>query len=129
MEPESEFPWHFDGNEFTISVLVQQAEQGGIFEYVPDIRRGEEKEKVEAILHGGEEGVRRLDLNPETSNSLKVGIQQSDQDRGGNDTLYRSSIVRIRSISNESAHHSINYYGAIEAHYERSKFLVDGLVD
>ena len=52
MEPESEFPWHFDGNEFTISVLVQQAEQGGIFEYVPDIRSpGEENyEKVEAIL-------------------------------------------------------------------------------
>ena len=33
------FPWHFDGNEFTVSILIQEAEEGGLFEFVPDIRK------------------------------------------------------------------------------------------
>ena len=32
------FPWHFDGNEFTLSILVQKAEKGGLFEYAPGLR-------------------------------------------------------------------------------------------
>ena len=32
------FPRHFDGNEFTLSILVQKAEKGGLFEYAPSIR-------------------------------------------------------------------------------------------
>ena len=33
------FPWHFDGNEFTVSILIQEAEKGGLFQFVPDIRK------------------------------------------------------------------------------------------
>jgi len=35
MHTDHYFPWHFDGNEFTLSVLIQKAEKGGLFEYVP----------------------------------------------------------------------------------------------
>ena len=32
------FPWHFDGNDFTVSILVNESDEGGDFEYAPDIR-------------------------------------------------------------------------------------------
>ena len=38
MKDGSVFPWHFDGNEFTLSILIQAAEEGGVFQYAPDIR-------------------------------------------------------------------------------------------
>ena len=38
MHTDHYFPWHFDGNEFTLSILVQKAEKGGLFEYAPSIR-------------------------------------------------------------------------------------------
>jgi len=36
--PGQQFNWHFDINEFTITTLLQSAERGGEFEYVPDLR-------------------------------------------------------------------------------------------
>ena len=36
--PGSEFAWHFDNNDFTVSVVLQEPETGGVFEYVPDLR-------------------------------------------------------------------------------------------
>ena len=49
------FPWHFDGDEFTVSILIQEAEEGGLFEFVPDIRKpGDENlESVKSILKAG----------------------------------------------------------------------------
>tara|TARA_B100000959_G_scaffold216481_1_gene228123 strand:+ start:2175 stop:2924 length:750 start_codon:yes stop_codon:yes gene_type:complete len=134
MEPESEFPWHFDGNEFTISVLVQQADLGGIFEYVPDIRSpGQENyEKVEAILHGGEEGVRRLDLNPGDLQLFKgrYSMHRVTKIEGATTRYIALPSYVYDPYRMNQPHHSINYYGrATEAHYERSKVLVDGLTD
>ena len=36
------FPWHFDTNNFTITLAIQNAEEGGLFEYAPNIRRTDE---------------------------------------------------------------------------------------
>ena len=36
--PGDEQGWHFDDNEFVISLLLQKPAQGGEFEYVPMIR-------------------------------------------------------------------------------------------
>ena len=60
------FPWHFDTNEFTVTVVIQPAESGGVFEYVPNIRSTEDEryEAVQAVLAGAGEGVRRLALKP-----------------------------------------------------------------
>jgi len=60
------FPWHFDTNEFTVTVVIQPAESGGVFEYVPNIRSCEDEryEAVEAVLAGANEDVRRLALKP-----------------------------------------------------------------
>ena len=60
------FPWHFEGNEFTVSILIQEAEEGGLFEFVPDIRKpGDENlESVKSILKGSRDRVRSLKLKP-----------------------------------------------------------------
>src|SRR5262249_52425192 len=38
IRPGMEHPWHFDTNEFTVSMITQEAEAGGVFEYCPNIR-------------------------------------------------------------------------------------------
>jgi hypothetical protein len=60
-------PWHFDTNEFTVSMLTQESVAGGAFEYCPNIRsaRAENVDDVAAVLAGrGERLVRRLSLRP-----------------------------------------------------------------
>lgn len=66
MQPGDTFPWHFDTNEFTVTVVIQPAVSGGVFEYVPNIRSSEDEryEAVQAVLAGAGEGVRRLALKP-----------------------------------------------------------------
>jgi len=61
-----EFNWHFDTNEFTITMLLQSADQGGLFEYVPDLRHptDENEAGVGAVLDGDRRNVRTLDLRP-----------------------------------------------------------------
>ncbi|CAN5133799.1 hypothetical protein BH20ACT3_BH20ACT3_17480 [soil metagenome] len=64
MRPGDELPWHFDANEFVVSLMTKRAENGGTFEYCPDIRTaGDERYgDVRAVLDGGHDGVHRLDL-------------------------------------------------------------------
>ena len=35
-DPGQQFTWHFDTNDFAVTVLVQPADEGGLFEYVPE---------------------------------------------------------------------------------------------
>ncbi len=65
--PGRSHPWHFDTNEFTVSMLTQEPEGGGVFEYCPNIRSAgsENVDDVRAVLDGrGEHLVRRLTLRP-----------------------------------------------------------------
>jgi hypothetical protein len=65
--PGREHPWHFDTNEFTVSMLTQEAEDGGDFEFCPNIRsaRDENFGAVLDVLDGrGEKLTRRLPLRP-----------------------------------------------------------------
>lgn len=66
LEPDQLFTWHFDTNDFAVTVLVQQAESGGMFEYVPDIRTAEDErfERVGGVLGGNRLDVKTLDLQP-----------------------------------------------------------------
>lgn len=59
------FPWHFDTNNFTVTLAIQNAEQGGAFEYAPNIRRhGENFDAVRQVLDGTSDRVVRLSLEP-----------------------------------------------------------------
>lgn len=53
--------WHFDENEFTVTMMMQPPEEGGEFEYVPNIRNywDENYLGVNEILDGSDEGVIR----------------------------------------------------------------------
>ena len=66
LDPGQQFTWHFDTNEFAVTLLVDEADEGGLFEYVPNIRSdGDEGfDAIQAILEGGREGVHTLDLRP-----------------------------------------------------------------
>ncbi|MFQ6006934.1 MAG: hypothetical protein ACE5OQ_15705 [Woeseia sp.] len=65
IRPGEQFNWHFDTNEFTITMLLQAAESGSHFEYVPDLRNPNDEcyGDVKEILDGNRSRVRRLTLN------------------------------------------------------------------
>ncbi|NUS42351.1 MAG: arpA protein [Mycobacteriaceae bacterium] len=65
--PGREHPWHFDTNEFTVSMLTQAPDRGGEFEYCPNIRtpQRENLDAVRAVVTGADRTpVRRLVLDP-----------------------------------------------------------------
>lgn len=66
VKPNDAHVWHFDSNEFVVTVLTQPAEAGGEFEYVPNIRsaEGENYEAVQAVIEGRAEGAHLIDLRP-----------------------------------------------------------------
>ena len=66
LEPGQQFTWHFDTNDFAVTVLVDEADNGGLFEYVPNIRNHEDEgfDHIQHVLDGGRDGVVTLDLRP-----------------------------------------------------------------
>ena len=59
------FPWHFDTNNFTVTLAIQNAEEGGAFEYAPGLRSdGENLDEVARVLAGRSDKVRVLELEP-----------------------------------------------------------------
>jgi hypothetical protein len=59
------FPWHFDTNNFTVTLAIQNAEEGGAFEYAAGIRSGDENfAEVARVLNGTSDRVTRLELEP-----------------------------------------------------------------
>lgn len=66
LDPGQQFAWHFDTNDFAVTVLVEQGSDGGLFEYYPEIRSADDEgfDRIEAVLAGSEDGVISLDLQP-----------------------------------------------------------------
>ena len=60
------FPWHFDTNNFTVTLAIQNGDHGGVFEYAPNLRTAEDEcfDAVGAVLDGRSEQVRSLALPP-----------------------------------------------------------------
>jgi hypothetical protein len=101
VNPGMEHPWHFDTNEFTVSMLTQEPEDGGVFEYCPNIRSAaaENFGDVRRVLtgHGGDL-VRRLTLRPGDLQLFKG----------------RYSLHRVAEVRGDTARHT-----AIFAYSER----------
>jgi hypothetical protein len=67
VDPGKSHPWHFDVNEFTVSMLTQAPTSGGEFQYCPNIRSAEQENfaDVGAVLRGqGEQLIRHLEPRP-----------------------------------------------------------------
>ena len=60
------FPWHFDTNNYTVTLAIQNGESGGLFEYAPNLRTptDENYAAVQAILDDDLTQVHTLELNP-----------------------------------------------------------------
>ena len=134
MNPGSEFPWHFDGNEFTVSVVAQRADAGGIFEYVPNIRRpdAENFEHVAHVLGGGRDGVHQLDLVPGDLQLFagRYSLHRVTKVEGTNARyIGLPSYVHDPYRMNRPYHSTTVYGRATDLHVQREQTLVDGLVE
>ena len=59
------FPWHFDTNNYTVTLSIQNAEQGGEFEYAPMIRQKNENfAEVGKVLKNQSKLVKSINLQP-----------------------------------------------------------------
>ena len=60
------FPWHFDTNNYTVTLAIQNGAAGGDFQYAPWLRTAGDENfaAVQAILDGAHGGVETLVLEP-----------------------------------------------------------------
>lgn len=60
------FPWHFDTNNYTVTLAIQNAPSGGEFEYCPSLRTASDENYagVQAVLDGDCSAIRGLRLEP-----------------------------------------------------------------
>ncbi len=79
-----EHGWHFDESEFTVTLMLQPPQVGGVFEYLPQIRGRDDEEKLVAgLLDGNRDGVVEL---PFSAGTLLIF--------GGNQTIHRVTRVQ-----------------------------------
>ncbi|SBS33455.1 hypothetical protein MSP8887_01951 [Marinomonas spartinae] len=65
MPEHTSLPWHYDTNEFIVSLMTRRPEEGGEFQYYPGLRQpgNENYEEVQNILDGDLTKVKSLTLN------------------------------------------------------------------
>ena len=135
MEEGHYFPWHFDGNEFTVSLLVQAGEQGGVFEYAPAIRSPEDEnfEGVGEVLAGARDRVHELDLRPGDLQLFKgrYSLHRVTKVIGKKPRIIALPCYATRPGMMNRPEHSIQVYGkALPIHYEHDKLeRPDSLTD
>ena len=68
MEDGQEHGWHFDSNEYVVSIMLQAPRRGGEFQYVPLIRSAEEENypAVEEVVSGSSDSVISVAVDPGT---------------------------------------------------------------
>ena len=134
MHTDHYFPWHFDGNEFTLSILIQKAEKGGFFEYTPDIRSkdNENFEEVTKILKGDRKRVKSLDLKPGDLQIFKGRFSMHRVTKiEGKTSRYIALPCYVKDpLKINKPEHSKQVYGKVlPIHYKRENIKGDGLTD
>jgi hypothetical protein len=134
MQDGDYFPWHFDGNDFTVSILIQAAEAGGDFEYVPDIRspNDERFDDVQAVLHGNRERVRVLSLKTGDLQLFKgrYSMHRVTKTQGATPRIIALPTYVTNPYLVNRPHHAKAFYGhAMPIHHERDIARVDNLTD
>lgn len=66
MKDKDYLRWHFDQTDFVVSICLQDAEEGGDFEYVPFIRSAHQEnyDDVRKVLEGDRSLVKKLPMEP-----------------------------------------------------------------
>ena len=134
MHTDHYFPWHFDGNDFTLSVLIQKAEKGGLFEYVPDIRNkdNENFDEVAKVLKDDRTRVKSLDLKPGDLQIFKGRFSMHRVTKiEGKTSRYIALPCYVKDpLKINKPEHSKQVYGkALPIHFKRENIQGDGLTD
>ncbi|MBY8977245.1 2OG-Fe(II) oxygenase [Rhodobacteraceae bacterium NNCM2] len=128
------FPWHFDTNNFTVTLAIQNGEEGGEFCYAPGIRTSTDEnfDAVSAVLDGRSDLVKRLHLEPGDLQIFKgrYALHRVEPVRGS-----RRRYVGIFSFVEEpgmvaTPERCKQLYGRVlPVHYERAGQRADALMD
>lgn len=128
------FPWHFDTNNYTVTLAIQNAESGGDFEYSPYLRcaTDENYEGVTAVLDGDQRLIRKLCLEPGDLQIFKgrYSLHRVTPLEGS-----RRRYVAIFSFAEEphmvgSPERTLQLYGRVlPVHWERAGLRNDSLID
>ena len=134
MHTDHYFPWHFDGNDFTLSILVQKADKGGLFEYASDLRSkdNENFEEVTEVLKGNRTKVKSLDLKPGDLQIFKGRFSMHRVTKiEGKTSRYIALPCYVKDpLKINKPEHSKQVYGkALPIHFKRENIQGDGLTD
>ena len=105
-------PWHYDHNEFTVTLLLQGAEDDGAFEYVPRLRTPEDENfaAVKRLFAGEHEGVRTLPRRPGTLTIFKGRYAMHRVSEVQGDRPRISAILSYDSLPNQFAEDETNAF-------------------
>ena len=127
------FPWHFDTNNYTITLAIQNATEGGEFEYAPMIRQKNENfAEVSKVLKNQSNLVKSINLQPGDLQLFK-----------GRYSLHRVAPLKgkvPRYVAILSYVEEINMVGSVERtkqlygrvlpiHYEKAGKRADNFID
>ncbi len=134
MRPEGILPWHFDSCEFTLSIMIQKPESGGIFEYCPFIREpgNENFEEVKKVLDGDRSRVRQLKLEPGDLQIFKgrFTLHRVTKIEGNKSRYLCIPAYVLDPWRVNTPEHSEAIYGKVlPIHIERNVSRSDGLAD
>lgn len=117
--------WHLDQGRLVTTLLMQAAEKGGVFEYVPDIRSDEDEhfDEVARVLAGDHSKVRQFDLIP---GSLNLSLGHYSMHRVTSIEGCRNRLQTIFALADEpdtqgSLKSSILHYGPRIAALEKAQ--------
>lgn len=135
-KPGTCFNWHFDTNEFTITMLLKPAPSGGQFEYVPNLRSANDEryDDVRRVLGGDRSRVVRLDLKPGDLQLFlgRFSLHRVTENTGGDERLLLIMSYADKPGMIGSVHRTRELYGKVTAaHLDAAENRVrsDALLD
>ena len=134
MKPNGILPWHFDSCEFTLSILIQKPENGGVFEYCPNIREpgNENFDEIKKVLDGDRKRVRQLKLEPGDLQIFKgrLTLNRVTKIEGKLSRYLAIPAYVLDPWRVNTPEHSRAVYGKVlPIHFERNIKRSDGLAD
>jgi hypothetical protein len=132
--PGQQFNWHFDTNEFTITMLLNPASSGGHFEYVPSLRSQDDEcyDAVKKVLDGDRSQVKRLNLNAGDLQFFlgRFSLHQVTENTGDQDRLLLIMSFAEKPGMVGSAVRVKDLYGkTTEVHDQQDRVRADDLID
>ncbi len=134
VEDGNGFPWHFDTNNFTVTLAIQNGQTGGEFEYAPWLRTSTDEcfDAVQQVLDCRSDAVQTLTLQPGDLQIFKgrYALHRVKPVRGARKRYVGIfSFVETQGMCG-SVERTRQLYGRVlPRHIEREGLRSDGLLD